>query len=85
MTCLIELAKWYAGQCNGEWEHSKGISIRSCDNPGWWVEIDVVRTPLEERSFHSMAEGVSEAGVPQADRWLRCFVRDGVWHGAGDP
>jgi hypothetical protein len=23
------------------WEHSKGISIASTDNPGWLVEIDV--------------------------------------------
>jgi hypothetical protein len=34
MSYLTELAAWYAEQCDGEWEHAKGISIRSCDNPG---------------------------------------------------
>jgi hypothetical protein len=81
---LVELATWYAAQCNGEWEHAQGISIRSCDNPGWWVQIDVVGTPLSERQFNSISESVSEEGFPTADRWLRCYVRDGVWHGAGD-
>ena len=85
MSDLTELATWYVEQCDGDWEHARGISIRSCDNPGWWVEIDVVNTSLEGRSFHPVTEGVSEAGLPQADRWLHCLVREGVWHGAGDP
>ena len=85
MSHLVELAAWYAEQCDGKWEHAKGISLRSCDNPGWWVEIGLRRTSLEDRSFPPVAEGLSTAGLPEADRWLRCAVQEGVWHGAGDP
>jgi hypothetical protein len=28
------LQEWYAGRCNGDWEHSFGVSTDSLDNPG---------------------------------------------------
>jgi hypothetical protein len=81
---LQRLQVWYVDQCNGEWENDHGIAITSCDNPGWWVKIDIIGTGLEHRPFNRVAEQVDASGFQQGDRWLSCFVNDGVWNGAGD-
>ena len=38
---LSKLEQWYAGQCNGDWEHRYGVRIDTLDNPGWSIEIDL--------------------------------------------
>lgn len=81
---LPDLMQWYARQCNGEWEHHRGISIESTDNPGWWVKIDLEGTPLQGRAFTAIKEGLDANGHPKAKRWLSCEIKDGQWHGAGD-
>jgi hypothetical protein len=43
------LLRWYAQQCDGDWEHRFGIDIRTLDNPGWSLKIDLVGTPLQGR------------------------------------
>ena len=48
---LPRLIKWFTQHCDGEWENDHGISIESCDNPGWWVKIDLKGTDLESRVF----------------------------------
>ena len=35
------IEKWYKGNCNGDWEHSYGITIETLDNPGWDFTIDL--------------------------------------------
>jgi len=84
MSTLTQLQEWYARQCNGEWEHSAGVSIQSCDNPGWWVKINLVGTPLRGRAFTSITEGVDSQNFPLAPVWFACSVKGDVWHGAGD-
>jgi hypothetical protein len=64
--------------------HDHGVRIESCDNPGWWVKINLEKTELETRAFTEMAVNVDPDGHPKADRWLCCHVDQGVWHGAGD-
>src|SRR5437868_6088370 len=81
---LEALQRWYAGRCDGEWEHRYGINIQSCDNPGWWVKIELEGTGLKTRPFDRIAENVDAAGFQQSDRWLHCRVQDGVWDGSGD-
>ena len=81
---LQALQRWYARHCDGEWEHCHGIRIETCDNPGWWVQVDLAGTGLEPRPFEPVAQGVDEAGFPQAERWLSCYIENGVWNGAGD-
>ncbi len=81
---LRALQRWYARHCDGTWEHRYGIQIETCDNPGWWVRVDLVGTELQSRPFQRLAENVDEAGFPQGARWLHCSIKDGVWHGAGD-
>lgn len=84
MNTLARLQAWYAQQCNGEWEHSSGISIQSCDNPGWWVKINLVDTPLQARSFSEIAQGVDAQRFALGPDWLCCHIENGIWHGAGD-
>jgi hypothetical protein len=84
MSTLTRLQAWYARQCNGEWEHSSGICIDSCDNPGWWVKIDLRGTRLQNREFTEIAEGVDNRSRPIGPGWLNCRVENGTWHGAGD-
>lgn len=39
--------QWHKSNCNGDWEHSYGVTIETLDNPGWWVKIDLAETPQE--------------------------------------
>jgi len=81
---LDRLAIWYRSQCDGDWEHTCGISIRSCDNPGWWVVIDLAGTALQDRAFTPISHEVDVNQHPVSEDWLHCQVRDGHWEGAGD-
>src|SRR5688500_2077130 len=74
---LTELQAWYASQCDGDWEHSYGIRISTLDNPGWRVTIDVDETPLAEREFTEVSDLAPEV------RWMRCWVAEGKFEGAG--
>ncbi|MFE6026463.1 Imm53 family immunity protein [Streptomyces niveus] len=40
------LRNWYAQQCDGEWEHERGVRIATIDNPGWTVSIDLEESEL---------------------------------------
>ncbi len=84
MNELQDIQAWFSAQANGEWEHSYGIRIDTCDNPGWWVHIDLTDTPLAEKSFMPISKGVSEDMMNTDPDWIRCDVRDEVFDGAGD-
>lgn len=47
MDLMQRLQRWYSINCNGDWEHSYGVSITNVDNPGWWVTIDLQETCLQ--------------------------------------
>ena len=87
---LEDLLRWYVAQCDGDWEHTYGVDIRTLDNPGWTVEIHVEETELAGRDFERMKVERSEHD------WLHCWVdvperpnRDRVrakaFHGACGP
>lgn len=84
MSALARLQRWYAAHCDGTWEHHHGISITSCDNPGWWVKVALAGTPLRGTAFAEVADGVDAQRNPTRASWLSCRVEDDVWHGAGD-
>ncbi len=44
---VTHLQKWYANQCDGNWEHDYSIKIETLDNPGWIVKIDLGDTPSQ--------------------------------------
>ena len=84
MTTLERLQRWYTRQCDGEWEHQFGVSIETCDNPGWLVKIQLADTALEETEFTPIAENVDAAEFQTDERWLTCRKVGTEWHGAGD-
>ena len=48
---LSTLERWYASQCNGEWEHGYGVRIDTLDNPGWHVHIGLHGTKKQDASL----------------------------------
>jgi len=84
MNTLRRLQSWYSAHCNGDWEHSSGITIRSCDNPGWWITVNLSGTALQTREFPEIAIGVDEQRFPLGSDWLSCYIENSSWHGAGD-
>lgn len=44
---VTRLQRWYASQCDGDWEHAFGADIRTIDGPGWAVIVDLADTPAE--------------------------------------
>jgi hypothetical protein len=45
------LQSWFAGNCDGDWEHDNRIRIENLDNPGWHVWVNLVDTALEARQL----------------------------------
>jgi hypothetical protein len=84
MNTIQRLQAWYKRQCNGVWEHSSGIHIESCDNPGWWVKIDLSGTSLLDRTYTEVSDGVDGRRFPLGSQWMSCRVEGSTWHGAGD-
>lgn len=37
---LSIISHWYQKNCNGDWEQFFGVTIESCDNPGWRLRIN---------------------------------------------
>lgn len=77
------LMRWYAAQCDGDWEHSYGVKIETLDNPGWSLTIDLVDTDLEDRPFERVAADLDAGDGDPAVRWHGCEVENGVFRGYG--
>jgi hypothetical protein len=65
---LSALEKWYAGQCNGVWEHGPGVRINTLDNPGWRVHIPLRETKKQDATLARVALNRSQ------DDWISCWV-----------
>jgi len=74
---LSRLEDWFARNCNGDWEHTYGISIETLDNPGWEVRIELQDTYLLNERFETVANRIDETN------WVHCSVSDGVFRGTG--
>jgi hypothetical protein len=76
---LERLQRWYAANCDGEWEHQRGVRIDTLDNPGWDLEVDLMGTPLEGRTLVKYMNERSE------EDWVFYNVEKGVFRAAGGP
>ncbi|WP_035898448.1 Imm53 family immunity protein [Labrenzia sp. DG1229] len=38
---ISQIEKWFAANCDGDWEHQGGLTIKTLDNPGWSVRLDL--------------------------------------------
>ena len=72
------IQEWYKSQCDGNWEHIRGVKIETLDNPGWSVEIDFNDTDFEISDILWNLEEKSESD------WIGYSVTNNVFHGSGD-
>ena len=79
MSTMERLAAWYASKCDGDWEHSYGITIDTLDNPGWTLTVDLADTFLEGVAFEAQ-------DLTRTDHdWIHLSVRDGKFKMACGP
>ena len=76
MDTLKRLEDWYRSVCNGDWEHTYGVTLETVDNPGWLLKVDLIDTPLYEREFSAIHNRRSEYD------WFHCEIVDGVFRGS---
>jgi hypothetical protein len=79
MNAIEELQQWYLSNCDGDWEHSWGVEIKTLDNPGWSLKINLYETNLKNRSFEQL-----EIDNGDGD-WMNCRVEQNIFKGFGDP
>ncbi len=72
------LQAWFKDQCNGDREHSHGISINTLDNPGWKIEISLSDTDFENLKLDFIKIDISE------EDWYTFGVKDETFIGVGD-
>jgi hypothetical protein len=79
---LRRLQKWYADQCDGDWEHERGIEIGTLDNPGWRLTIDLAGSEMSGRLFEPIERGLERDASTD---WHSLSVTDDKFQAAGDP
>lgn len=81
MNGLEWLQRWFASECDGDWEHNQVVRLTATtlDNPGWAIDIELTDTPLEQAPFAPV-----EADRTEND-WVRCKVEGGKFLGRGGP
>ncbi len=68
---------------DGTWEHSQGLTIKSTDNPGWLVELDLKGARREAQfTYHIGDFPSSRNGNLGSGDWLHCQVVNGQFIGA---
>ena len=77
---LRRLERWYAAQCNGDWEHTYGITLETVDNPGWYFKVDLTDTYLSDRAFAEISENQGDD-----QKAFLCVVKDRVFIGCCPP
>ena len=76
---LSALEKWFAGQCDGEWEHGYGVRIESLDNPGWRVHVGLHGTKKQNTALTRITLTRSQ------DDWLSYWVENEIFEAACGP
>ena len=67
-SAISELERWYASQCNGNWEHSYGVKIETLDNPGWRVRIALQGTKRQDAKLERVRINRAD------DDWVQYWV-----------
>ena len=83
MNEIDQIQQWYQKQCDGDWEHGYGIEIKTLDNPGWSVEINLEGTAQENIPFTKI-EYRLDTNDDDLD-WYLCKVEDNQFKGVGGP
>lgn len=73
------LMAWYDSRCDGDWEHQYGVHIRTLDNPGWALDIDLAETPYADCILSGDLIQRSEQD------WLFIEAKDAKFRARGGP
>lgn len=76
---LDVIGTWYRAQCDETWEHRWGVTLRSLDNPGWLLRVDLVGTDRAGRTAPEVEQRRSE------EQWLVWGADGDRWEGACGP
>lgn len=79
MSAFRFVQDWYSAQCDEEWEHAYGVTIKTLDNPGWIFEIDIVDTDVDGRRLTKV---LIEPGPGQ---WIWAWCDGRKYSSACDP
>lgn len=72
------LESWYQRQCNGDWEHSRGMQLEALEQRGWQLTIRLTGTSAENTVPQKLSLD-STAGD-----WIACSICPERFEGAGD-
>lgn len=73
------IQQWYQSQCNGDWEHDYGIDIKTVDNPGWYIKINLTGTLCELKDFESIEI------ENNSNDWYFCLKRENNFEASCSP
>lgn len=59
------------------------FEISACDNPGWWVKVNLEDTKFANCSFLSIMRNITQDKQPTSNDWLACYVENHIFNGAG--
>lgn len=71
------LQEWYMQNCDGDWEHCYGVTIGTLDNPGWYIDIDLTDTDLEDEVFETTSLERNQ------NDWVYCHIENNIYKGCG--
>ena len=73
------LEDWYQTQCDGDWEHSRGMHLEPLTDPGWSLVINLAGTTAANarpQRLHLDTTG---------GEWINCSISADQFQGSGDP
>jgi hypothetical protein len=73
------LESWYQQQCNGEWEHRRGVQLEALEQRGWQLTINLTGTSAENAEPQRLSFDSSGGD------WIACSISPDRFEGAGDP
>jgi hypothetical protein len=85
MSALVQLQEWYLSQCNGDWEHTYGVSIGTLDNPGWTFEVELAESELDGKHFATVKHGETADSLEDNQDWFVCELKNNKFVAAGGP
>ena len=72
---ITALSAWFLSECNEDWEHCYGISIKTVRADYWEISIDFEDTELEGEHLNSVEKKGNQ------DDWIYCYTEDNTFKG----
>jgi hypothetical protein len=79
MEIINWLQNWYEKECDGDWEHGYGVEIKTIDNPGWKVKINISKYFDDNYSLNIIQDETS------AKDWYSYKIENSFFYGYSDP